>query len=87
MGIQVSVVLAWAQGAVFLGNKEEGRGLWRFRQDDMSGFQMFFDEGLACLHLLRVQGINFGDFRGKSWFEVNDMVIRLMWRKFVMSLF
>ena len=87
MGIQVLVILAWMKGAIFLGDKKEWRGLWRFRWDNMSRFQMFVDEGLACFHLLRVQGINFGNFQGKGWFEVNDMVIRLMWRELVMSLF
>ena len=87
MGIQISIVLTWAKGAIFFGDEEEQKGLWRFRGNDVSCFQVFFDEVFARFHLLRVQGVNFGDFQDKGWFEVNDMVVGSMQRKFVMSLF
>ena len=31
VGIEISIILAWSQGAVFFGHKEERRGLWGFR--------------------------------------------------------
>ena len=87
MGIQVLVVLTWAKGAIFFGDEEEWRGLWRFGWNDVSCFQMFLDEGFTHFHLLRVQGIDFGNFWGKGWFEVDDMVVGSVQRKLIMSFF
>ena len=48
---------------------------------------MFLDEGFASFHFQGVQEIDFGNFQGKGWFEVNGMVIGLMQGKFVVGLF
>ena len=34
--IQVSIVLTWAKGTIFFGDKEERGGLWEFGWDDAS---------------------------------------------------
>ena len=87
MGIQISVVLTWAEGAILFGNEEKWGGLWGLRWDNASGVQVFFDECFTCFHLLRVQGIDLSDFWSEGWLKIDDMVIGLMWGEFVVSLF
>ena len=85
MGVEISIVLAGVKGAIFLWDKEERGGLGRFGRDYTSSFQVLFDEHLTGFHFLRVQGVDFGDLRGESWPEVNDMVVGSMRWEFFMG--
>ena len=68
MGVKVTIVLAWAKRSVFLGDKEEGRGLWVFRRDDATSFEMFFNECSTGLFFLGIEGVYLGDLGHKHIF-------------------
>ena len=85
VGVQMTIILAWAKGSTFLWYKEEGRGLGGFRRYDMTSFEVFFNKRFARLHLCWIERIDFGDFGGEVWVEFYGMVIRMMRREFVVS--
>ena len=41
-------------------------------------------EGLTCLRFLWIEGIHLNNFWNETGFEVNDMIIQAMRRKFIM---
>ena len=67
VGVKVTIVLAWAKGSVFLGD-EEGRGLQGFRQDDVTSFEMFFNECGTGLFFFGIEGVYLGDLGYKHIF-------------------
>ena len=79
------IILAGSKGAVFLWDKEEWGSLGRFGWDDTSSFQVFFYECLACLRLLRIEGIYLSNFWNEARFQVDDMLVWVMRWKFVMG--
>ena len=81
MGIQVSVVLTGAKGAIFLWDKKEWCGLGGFGWTNASGLEMFLYKGLAGLLFLGVQRVNLGDFGYERRFKVNGVIIGVMGRK------
>ena len=48
---------------------------------------MFFDEGLAGVHLKGIQWVHLGNFRDETRFQVDDVVIWAMWGKLFMGFF
>ena len=85
MGVEVTIVLARAKGSIFFWNKKEGRGLGRFRRNNSSGFQVFFHKGFACLHLRRVERIDFGNFGNEVGVQFDGVIIGAMRGELVMS--
>ena len=74
MGVKVTIVLAWAKRSVFLGDKEEGRGLQGFRWDNTTSFEMFFNECGTGLFFLGIEGVYLGDLGHKCIFQVNGVI-------------
>ena len=85
VGVQVAVVLAWVKGSILLWYKEEGGGLGELQGHDPSYLKVFFNKGFTCLHLSRVERIDFGNFWGEVWMKFNGMVIRAMRGELVMG--
>ena len=78
MGVEISIVLARAEGSVFLGDKEKQCCLRRLGRDDAACFEVFIDEHSTCFVFLRVQWVDLGDFGGKQQFKINGVVIGLV---------
>ena len=57
VGIEIAIILAWSQGSILFGHEEKQRGLWRFRGQNSSCFQVFINEGFAGLLLCRVERV------------------------------
>ena len=72
------IVLAGAKGSIFLGGEEEERGLWGFRQDNATSFEMFFDECSTGFLFLGIEGVYLGNFGYKCMFQVNGVIKRLV---------
>ena len=68
VGVKVTTVLAWAKGSIFLGDEEEGRGLWGFRWDNTTSFEMFFNKYSTGLFFLGIEGVYLGDLGHKCIF-------------------
>ena len=68
------IVLARAKGSVFFGDEEEGRGLWGFRWDDATSFEMFFDEHSIGFFFLGIERVYFGNLGYKGIFQVNGVI-------------
>ena len=68
MGVKVTIVLAWAKGSIFFGDEEEGRGLWGFRRDNATSFEMFFNECGTGLFFLEIERVYLGDLGNKHIF-------------------
>ena len=79
------IILTWAEGSIFLGYEEEGRGLGRFRGYNSSCSEVFFDKGFTGLHFCWVEQIDFGDFGDKVWMKFNGVIIGAMRGKLVMG--
>ena len=74
MEVKVIIVLAWAKRSLFLGDEEEGRGLRGFRQEDVTSFEMFFNECGTGLFFLGIVGVYLGDLGHKCIFQVNGVI-------------
>ena len=61
MGVKVMIVLAGAKGSIFLGDKEKGGGLWRFRWDNATSFEVFFNKCSTGFFFFGIEGVYFGD--------------------------
>ena len=85
MGVQVAIVLARAERAVFLCNKEKRGGLWGLGRNDSSSLKVFINEGFACFLFLRINGIYLSDLGNKLWLKIDGVVIWSMGGKKVMS--
>ena len=85
MEIQVLVVLARLKGPILLWHKEERRSLGRFQRNYPSGFQMFLDEGFACLHFHWVEQIDLGDLGSEVGMKFDCVVVGVMGRELIMG--
>ena len=85
MGIEVLVVLARTKGAILFRDKEEQGCLGGLGWNNMSSFQMFFNECLTGLHFLGVEWVYLGDFWSEARFKVNDVVVWMMRWEFFMG--
>ena len=56
-----------------------------FQGYDLSGSEMFFDEGFTSFHLCWVERVDLGDLGGKVQMEFNGMIIGVMGRKLVVG--
>ena len=74
MGVKVMIVLAGAKGSIFLGDKEKGEGLWGFRWDDATHFEVFYNKCSTGFLLFGIEGVYFGDFGYKCVLQVNGMI-------------
>ena len=74
MGVKVTIVLARAKESIFLGDKEEERGLWGFRQDDATSFEIFFNKCSTGFLFLGIEGVYLGDLGYKCIFQVNGVI-------------
>ena len=74
VGVKVMIVLTWAKGSLFLGDKEEGRGLQGFKRDDATSFEIFFNECGTGLFFLGIEGVYLGDLGYKCIFQVNGVI-------------
>jgi hypothetical protein len=52
----------------------EQRRMRRFQQGDLASFKMFLDKFLTCFRFLRIERINFGDFRDEVFVKFDLMV-------------
>ena len=86
VGVQVAIVLTWAERAILLSNEEEGCGLRGFGWDDPSSLQMFVNESFACFLFFWIEGVYLSDFWNEQWFEVNGVIIWLMRGENIMGL-
>ena len=68
------IVLARVKGSVFLGDEEEGRGLWGFRQDNATSFEMFLNECGTGFLFLGIERVYLGDLGYKCIFQVNGVI-------------
>ena len=87
MGVQVSIVLARTEQAIFLCYKEKGGSLREFGRDNSSGLKVFIDEGLACFLFLWVERIHLSDLGNEQGLKVNGVVVGSVGRKNVVGLF
>ena len=78
MGVKVTIVLGWVKGSIFLGDKEERRGLRGFGRDNATSFEMFFNECSTGLFFLGIEGVYLGNFGYKCMFQVNGVIKRLV---------
>ena len=56
-----------------------------FQRNNSSGFQVFFNKGLACLHLHRIERVDFGNFGNEVGAKFDGVVIGTMRGELVMS--
>ena len=87
MGVQVSIVLARTEQAIFLCYKEKEGSLRGFGRDNSSGLKVFIDEGLACFLFLWVERIHLSDLGNEQGLKVNGVVVGSVGRKNVVGLF
>ena len=78
MGVKVTIVLAWVKESIFLGDEEERRGLQGFGRDNVTSFEMFFNECSTGLFFLGIEGVYLGNFGYKRIFQVNGVIKRLV---------
>ena len=75
MGIQVSIIFARVERAVFLCNEEERSSLRGLGWNDSPSSKMFFNEIFAHLLFFWVKRIYFSNLWDERWLQVNGMVI------------
>ena len=75
MFIDVAVVLAWVESAVFLFDKEEQRGLGGVGRTDLPRSEIFVQKVLSGFSLVQGEGVHFPDFRGEGVVKVDLVII------------
>ena len=71
--VQVAIVLARAERAIFLCNKEERDGLWGLGWNDSSGFEVFINESFTCFRSFGLRGYTL------AIFKMNDGLRTMVW--------
>ena len=79
MFIQVAVILAGAEAAILLFDKEEWRCLRGIRGTNLSAVKVVLEEVLSGLLFIRREGVNLPNFGSEGVVKVDLVIIGSKW--------